>query len=142
MLSGLRSRCTIPRACAFASPLGNLEQVLEQNLEITVFPVHLVTQVSPSTNSIAINHAVGLADFIDVRDVWMVKRRGRFCFLSEATHAILIRGDIGGQNLDCYFAIQFRITSKIDLTHSARAKLRADFISAKSCARSNSQRDL
>jgi hypothetical protein len=41
------------------------------------------------------------------------------------------------QNLDCDFAIQFRIKSEINLAHPARAERRADFVTAETSARLN-----
>src|SRR6266404_194550 len=78
--------------------------------------------------------AATLANFVDVRDVGMVERRGRLCLAHEALHAIAIRTNIGGQNFQCDFAIESCVLRQINLTHPARANLRADFVAAEFCS--------
>jgi len=48
--------------------------------------------------------AVTLADFVDMRDVGMVERRGRLCLAHKALHAIAIRGHVGRQSFQCDLA--------------------------------------
>ena len=72
--------------------------------------------------------AVAFADFINVRDVRMIQRCGRFCFAHEAVHSIAVRSDLRGQDLQRNFTIEFRVLRQIHFAHSARADLRADLV--------------
>ena len=74
-----------------------------------------------------------LADLVDVRDVWMIERRGRSRFLFEAAHPILVRSDVGRQDFQSDFAIQTRVLREIDLTHTTRAEERANFVAPELC---------
>src|ERR1700730_16341095 len=69
-------------------------------------------------------HTVALADFMDGGDVRMIERRRGLCFLSEAPHAVLIRGEVSGQNLKRHSTIKFRVSGEINLTHAAFADFR------------------
>src|SRR5437667_3406962 len=73
-------------------------------------------------------HTVALADFMDGGDVRMVERRRGFCFLSEAPHAVLIRGEISRENLERNLAVKFGVLCEIDLTHATRTELGKDAI--------------
>src|SRR5438128_1947390 len=73
-------------------------------------------------------HSAALADFMDGGDVWMIERRRRLCFLSEAPHAVLIRGEVSRQNLERNLTIQFCVLREIDLTHATRPELGNDSI--------------
>ena len=75
-------------------------------------------------------HAVSFTNFINVSDVGMVERRRGFCLLNETAHAILVCSKVSRQNLQSNFAIKFCVLRQINLTHPARADLRADFIAA------------
>ena len=79
-------------------------------------------------------HAFALADLIDVRDVRMIERGRGLRFANKTFHAITVRNNVGRQNLQCDFTIEFRILSQIHLAHSAGAELRADFVTAEFCA--------
>ena len=46
-----------------------------------------------------------LANLVDVRDVRMIERWGRFRLTNESVHSIAMRGQFGRQNLQCNFAI-------------------------------------
>jgi len=64
-------------------------------------------------------HTLALTDFINVRDVWVVKRSSGLCFLFEPPHAIFIRSEFSRQDLQSDFAMQARVFSKIHFTHPA-----------------------
>src|SRR4029450_13227645 len=85
-------------------------------------------------------HAVTFANLVNVCDVRMVQCRSRCCFLFESTHPIAIANNIGGQNLQSNFAMKLSVLRQVHLTHSARTKLRADFIATELCARAKSHR--
>ena len=68
-------------------------------------------------------HTLPLADLINVRNVRVVKRGSRLCFLFEPPHAIFVRSQFGRQDLQSDFAVQPRVFSKMHFTHSAFAKL-------------------
>src|SRR5207247_2134920 len=63
-------------------------------------------------------------------------RRG-LRFLHKAAHAVLMSGNLRGQNLQRHFAIKLGIVRQIHLTHPALAELRADFITAEFCSSCN-----
>src|SRR5512144_1513882 len=67
-------------------------------------------------------YASAFANVIDVCDVWMVECGSRFRLTNKPLHAIPMRCNVGGQNLQRNFAIQFRVLRQIHLTHSARAE--------------------
>ena len=70
----------------------------------------------------------------------MIERRGSFGFLHKAAHPIVMSSDFSGQNLQRNFAIELRILRQINLSHSAFAKLRADFVTTEFCACDNRHR--
>jgi len=63
----------------------------------------------------------------------MIERGRSFGFLHKPPHAILISREIRRQNLQSNFTIELCVLSQIYLTHSARADLRADFVTTKFC---------
>src|SRR5438876_8480673 len=73
-------------------------------------------------------HTVALADFMDGGDVRMIERRRGLCFLSEAPHAVLIRGEVSRQNLERNSTIQIFILGEIDLTHATRTNFGNDAV--------------
>ncbi len=79
--------------------------------------------------------AVGLADFVDVRDVRMRECCGGACLLQKTMQPLLVARDLRRQNLNCYVAIKLRIVREINLAHPTRTELRTDFITAKLRAR-------
>ena len=60
-----------------------------------------------------------LADLIDVRDIGMIERRGRYCLVYEAPHSICIRREIRRKNLQRDFPTQLRILGQVHLAHPA-----------------------
>jgi hypothetical protein len=52
-------------------------------------------------------------------DVRMIERGRSFCFLNKAPHSVLIGGDIRRQNLQCDFAIKFRILCEMNFAPPA-----------------------
>ena len=66
----------------------------------------------------------------------MIQRGNSPRFLQEATHAV-VASEIVRQNLQSDLAIELGVLGQVDLTHSTRAELGADFIAANSCARVN-----
>src|SRR6185436_948186 len=73
------------------------------------------------------------SDFVNVRDVWMIERCGSSRFLFEASHPILVRGDVDRQDLQSDFAIQTVVLSEIDLTHTTRAQQGANLVTPELC---------
>src|SRR5687767_6834187 len=63
----------------------------------------------------------------------MIEGSGGTSFLLEPVQAILIGRETGGQNFHRDVTTKFRVARPIYFTHSARAELRADFISAEFC---------
>jgi hypothetical protein len=54
----------------------------------------------------------------------MIEGGGGLRFLSEAPHAILIGGQVSGQKLQRYFAIESGIKGEVNFTHSTGAEFR------------------
>jgi len=52
----------------------------------------------------------------------MIQRRGGACFLLEATQAIGIRAELGGQDLDGNISPEPRVVCPINFTHPADPK--------------------
>src|SRR5215471_14271169 len=84
------------------------------------------------------SHARSFGNLVNVRDVWMVQRRGSFCLLNEACHTILIRRDACRENFECYAPIECCVPRTINFAHAACAERRLDSIAAEAC--SNNQR--
>ena len=90
MLSGLRSM-NDARVMSFRETFRHVLQHAQQFRKLFVFVADLVAQ----RYAIDVLHgdeveAVCFANLVDVRDVWMVERRGRGRFLFEAAHPILV----------------------------------------------------
>ncbi len=60
----------------------------------------------------------------------MIQDPGRPRFLLEATETVGILRKRRGQDLDRHLAPEPRITRSVDLSHSARAERREDFVRA------------
>ena len=73
---------------------------------------------------------INFVNFVNMSDVRMIQGGSGFGFLHKTRHAVLIRSNLGRQNLQSNFAIQFCIPREIHLAHSALAQFRADFITA------------
>src|SRR2546428_13010161 len=73
-------------------------------------------------------HTVAIADFMDGGDVRMIERRRGSCFLSEAPHAVLIRGEVSRKNLERNLAVKFGVLCEINLTPATRTELGNDAI--------------
>ena len=56
--SGFRSRCTIPAACAFASPSATCAPMASRRFAGSAPSLRTSRSVSPSTNSIAMNETL------------------------------------------------------------------------------------
>src|SRR6266542_7005984 len=78
--------------------------------------------------------AVDFTDFVDGKNVWMVKRRRSLCFLAEPVHPLLIAGNFFRKNLQGNFAIEPGVLCEIDFAHPARAELPLDFVMAEFCS--------
>src|SRR5438552_3774255 len=74
------------------------------------------------------------ADIVNRKNVRMVQGAGSLRLLLKSPQSISVLRESCGKNFDCYIAIQFLIARAIHLTHPARAELRADFVTAESCA--------
>ena len=81
--------------------------------------------------------AVLVADIVERADVRMIQTRHGVRFALHALPQLCIANQIGAQDFDGYITTEFGIARQIHLTHTARAELRADFITAKPCARWN-----
>ena len=114
---------------------GNLDRDIEHFAELQRRVSHALAQC------IAIDKfsgyevdRIGLVNLMDGDDVGMVERGSSLGFPHKALHSIRMSSNIGRQNLQCNFAIEFRILRQIHLTHPARAELRANFVTTEFCA--------
>src|SRR6266536_3812393 len=81
-------------------------------------------------------HAFGFTDLVDMRGVGVRQCRRRPRLLQESMQPLLIARDFCREDLQRDGAIQLRVTSQVNLAHPALAMLRADFIPAEFCSRS------
>ena len=68
------------------------------------------------------------ADLINGGDVRMIERGGGLCFVLEAPHPVGIGGQIYRQELERDLAAKPRVSSRVDLTHSASAQQRDNLV--------------
>src|SRR5688572_31377934 len=80
--------------------------------------------------------AVGLADFEDLADEWVIESGRGHSLAPESFTRNRIPRKRCGQNLDRDLATELRIARAIDLAHSASADGGEDFVSAEGGARS------
>ena len=79
-------------------------------------------------------HARIGADVVHRKNIGMVQRRGSAGFLLESMETIDVSGKRGGQHLDGDVAPEPRIVGAVDLSHSAAAQRRKDFVRAEPSA--------
>jgi hypothetical protein len=65
---------------------------------------------------------------VNAANIWMIQRRQRFRFTLEPRQPFRIAAEFFRQRLDRHFPLQFRITGTVDLTHSAFAEQRQNFV--------------
>src|SRR6266404_4188748 len=63
-----------------------------------------------------------VAKFKNCQDIRLVERRSEFCFLFETLHPPFVGSDVSRQDLQSYGAVESRVLSQVNFTHSARAK--------------------
>ena len=68
------------------------------------------------------------ADLVNGRDVGMVDRGSRFRLLHETTTPRFVCHQLGRQNLERHFPIEFRVERAVDNAHAAAAQLLLDFV--------------
>src|SRR6266850_514382 len=74
-----------------------------------------------------------LTDFVNVRDVRMIERRGGRRLLFKAAHSIMVSSHLHRQSLQSDFAMEPRILRQVHLAHSAFADFRDDAVVRKCC---------
>src|SRR5713226_3223252 len=86
--------------------LSHLLQISQQLSEFGSLPMNLFAQ-REAVDKLHRDemHTLLLADFVDVRDVRMIERRGGLRLLDKAAHAILVGGNFDGKNLQGYLAM-------------------------------------
>ena len=70
----------------------------------------------------------GFLKAVNSGDIGMVQRCQRLRFALEAGHAVGVLSESSGQYLDGHLAMQPGVLRAVDLTHSARADGREDFV--------------
>ena len=73
-------------------------------------------------------HPIALTNFMDRRDVGMIKGRGSFRLLSKPPHSILVASKLPWQNLQRHLPIKLRVLRQIHLAHTAFAELGNDAV--------------
>ena len=156
MLSGFRSRWTIPASWAAASasdtsrasnnvlPVGSapLARRLAQGMALEVLLHHVV---HAGGRQRARRHVrVGLrlvgtgafreADVVHHRDVRVIEGRGGLGLLLEARQPFGVRGVLRRQHLDRHVAIEPRIAAEVHLAHATLAERFEDFVMTKGFA--------
>src|SRR5579863_4473131 len=127
MFSGLMSRCTMPAAWAAASASA------------ACVTISMVRRDGAALNQLAqrfADHQFGddvgdaglAADVIDRDNGRVIQGSGGAGFLLEASLALGIVGDLGGQDFESHFAVQPRVARPVDFAHAARSQRRQDFI--------------
>src|SRR5687767_3401136 len=77
--------------------------------------------------------AIVFANFKYLCNVGMTERGGRFRFTNESLHPIAIRSDVGGKNLQRYFAVEPRVLGEVHLTHPTRTEFGDDTVMRQRC---------
>ena len=127
MLAGLRSRWTIPFACAdssasaiwiprsssVASSIGPAPDPLRERLSLEQLHGDEVL-------------ALVLVDRVDGADPGVVERRGRARLALEALEGGRVGGELGGQELERDVPAELRVLGLVDDAHAAAAELRDD----------------
>ena len=123
------SRCTMPFACAAASPDASC-LAMSTALEGGSAPVgerltqrRALEQLGDDVGLIVVG-----ADVVDGEDVGVVQGRGRAGFLLEAAQAIGIAGPERRQHLDRDIAVEPRVARPVDVAHASGAEGREDLV--------------
>jgi hypothetical protein len=97
--------------------------------------------VEARAQSLAVNElhrdevrAVFVADFVDGDDVRVVQGGGGRRLALEAAQSVFALREFGGEDFERGGTAQVRVLREIDFAHPARAELRADFVTAETCA--------
>src|SRR5215831_14433801 len=64
----------------------------------------------------------------------MIEASCCFCFVSESCKAFGVFGKLCGQDLNCYVAIDARVSGSINLAHSSRADIPQNLIWTELCS--------
>src|SRR5215510_8246595 len=75
-------------------------------------------------------HALRLADFVNVRDIRVVERRGGSGFATEPPYPLPISRHLVRQYLERDGAVEFCVAGAVDLAHPAFAQERNDLVMA------------
>src|SRR5258706_15656841 len=96
------------RGMSFRQSFGRVLQVTQKLFQVSSLLMDFLAQ------RLAVNElhrdkvsAVALSNLVHVRDIRMIERRGRLRFPNKTFHAIAIRGDVGGKNLEGNSTIEF-----------------------------------
>jgi len=117
------------RIVSLRETFGNVLHDAQEFREVFVFVANLVAQ----RHAIDVLHCdeveiIHCSDLVDVRDVWVIERRGRRGFLFEAPHSILVRSEVSRQDFQRDFAIQTRVLREVNFAHAARTEEGANLV--------------
>ena len=66
--------------------------------------------------------AVGYPDLVDMSDIRMIKRRGRFCLTGKTAHPLFVGRDVRRQNLQSNGTPKLHIARQVNLSHATLAQ--------------------
>src|SRR5262245_1291660 len=78
--------------------------------------------------------AIGLADFVNGQDVWMIERRSRLRLLHEAAHTRGVFGKSNRQEFERDLAAELGVFGQINFAHSACTEWRENFVAVQTRA--------
>ena len=111
--SGLRSRCTMPRAVRAREPVRELRGDLEERgAGHGPVPDELAQRPARHELHREERRAVGLADVVDRDDVRVVQGGGGARLVREAREALLVVGEMRGKNLERDLAAEARVAAR------------------------------
>ena len=127
-LAGLMSRCVMPFACARSNASAACTAISTTSDGVKRRP-HSRREGLPFD----VLHddeadAVALTDVVDGCDIRMIQRGCGLRFAREALHAVRVRRELSGQNLQRDGPVQSRIVREIHLTHAAGTEQRHDLV--------------
>ena len=122
-LSGLRSRCTTPAACAAASPAQMaLAIVRTSSTGRRPLAPSFAASDSPSTNSMVRNFSPSLlADVVDARHVAVRDAARELGLLAEPVEDPRLVEHVAAQHLEGHHLVELGISGPVDGAHATRA---------------------
>src|SRR5262249_49573285 len=120
---------------SFGQSVSHVLQVAQEPCEISLPSVNQLPQCQAIDEFHGDKVSAGaFTNLVSMCDVRMVEGRRRCCFLFESPQPIVIGDNVGGQNFQGNFAMEFAVLRQVHLTHSTCTDFRVDFIATEFCA--------